>query len=324
MTTFTPVFLSFFLCLNRLITCCSIRFTHGQRRRSIMAHLNCVRLQRHNSRLYPSVWAGYNNEWKLLDDLSDEFDSSTKAKTTRKWRHHATTAKHGVLRLLSDGSHLTSQQTVKYGYFETCFQASDSSLRSSFSLISESDPNQMIRVFSYSATEQSRHRVTMDAVAPIKSNNNNIKYVANPLQKHIFAMPETPVIVGIDWTPENITTYVDGHVIRQMENKHWHSSMHIAFSLTSVISSNGRHSNSRKWWRRDSSNHNEKRPDRFEVYYVRCWHRFPDHRKLLAPGVEVSPTHYQKTTSSSTHRSVHYKKATSKHARISRTLGFGN
>lgn len=216
------------------------------------------------------------------------------------------------------------EQTVKYGYFETCFQASDSSLRSSFSLISESDPNQMIRVFSYSATEQSRHRVTMDAVAPIKSNNNNIKYVANPLQKHIFAMPETPVIVGIDWTPENITTYVDGHVIRQMENKHWHSSMHIAFSLTSVISSNGRHSNSRKWWRRDSSNHNEKRPDRFEVYYVRCWHRFPDHRKLLAPGVEVSPTHYQKTTSSSTHRSVHYKKATSKHARISRTLGFGN
>lgn len=220
-------------------------------------------------------------------------------------------------------SHQPLEQTVKYGYFETCFQASDSSLRSSFSLISESDPNQIIRVFSYSATENSRHRVTMDAVALVKSNNgNHTKYVGNPLQKHIFAMPETPVIVGIDWTPENITTYVDGHVIRQMENKHWHSPMHISFSLTSVITTNGRHSNSRKWWKRDGARNNE-RPDRFEVYYIRCWHRYPDHRKLNAPGVEVSPTHYQKTTSSSTHRSVHYKKA-STHARISRTLGFGN
>lgn len=41
-----------------------------------------------------------------------------------------------------------------------------------------------------------------------------------PLKKMIFDMPEEPVTVGIDWTPDYLKTYVDGQEIRHLENRY--------------------------------------------------------------------------------------------------------
>lgn len=118
-----------------------------------------------------------------------------------------------------------SEKSVQYGYFESCLRASDSPLQSMFSLVSTTDPNVIINIFSYSAScPKSRQRVTMDATArgdterSDSTTHSSTTYIHHGLQKQIFNMPETPVIVGIDWTPEHITTYVDGNAIRRLEN----------------------------------------------------------------------------------------------------------
>lgn len=176
---------------------------------------------------------------------------------------------------------------------------------SSFSLVSASDPNITIRAFSYSNRE--RERVSVDAITRVDQMDGGVRqveYVGRPVQKHVFDLPETPVIVGVDWTPDHITVYIDGHVVRQLDNDHWHSPMRVSFSLSSTDGEGRSVGSSHKWW--GCFPNSRSTVNGFHLYYVRCWHRYPDHRKMNAPGVLVSPTHHEKTSSNATHRSAHY------------------
>lgn len=75
-------------------------------------------------------------------------------------------------------------------------------------------------MFSYSAIDKHKELVYMDAKYAMKNADGEVETVTHPLKKVIFEMPETPVTVGIDWTPDHLKTYVDGHVIRHLENKY--------------------------------------------------------------------------------------------------------
>lgn len=72
--------------------------------------------------------------------------------------------------------------------------------------------------FSYAAGEATKDRVFMNACLS-KSGHDDDVDIECPLEKVILDMPDIPVVVGIDWTPEFIRTYVDGRVIRHMDNE---------------------------------------------------------------------------------------------------------
>lgn len=46
-----------------------------------------------------------------------------------------------------------------------------------------------------------------------------IPIVDERAEKIILDMPSTTVVVGLDWTPQYLRTYVDGKVIRNMDNR---------------------------------------------------------------------------------------------------------
>lgn len=107
-----------------------------------------------------------------------------------------------------------------YGYFECCFRASKTALASSFALVGKGPSSSMrIDVFKYSAAPKHKEFVYMDAKYRSKNSSGEMMEVEHPLKKIIYDMPENPVTVGIDWTPDYLKTYVDGHVIRHLENK---------------------------------------------------------------------------------------------------------
>lgn len=108
-----------------------------------------------------------------------------------------------------------------YGYFECSFKASDTALASRFMLVGKRKKKRMsVDVFSYSAHEENKELVFMDALFATKDEDGKAVEAKHPLKKIILDMPDHPVTVGIDWTPDHLKTYVDGHVIRNLENKY--------------------------------------------------------------------------------------------------------
>lgn len=107
-----------------------------------------------------------------------------------------------------------------YGYFECRFKASDTALASRFMLLGKKRKKLMsVDVFTYSAQEENKGMVFMDASFFTKDQDGKPAEAKHPLKKIILDMPDHPVTVGIDWTPDHLKTYVDGHVIRDLENR---------------------------------------------------------------------------------------------------------
>lgn len=108
--------------------------------------------------------------------------------------------------------------TALYGYFESCILASDSALASRFTLCKQNEEWNEIDIFTYSAQKTQSQYVYMDAtVGAAHPSSENI--LSHPLARVIFDMPDTPVVIGLDWTPDYLKTYIDGQLIRHLENK---------------------------------------------------------------------------------------------------------
>lgn len=116
----------------------------------------------------------------------------------------------------------------------------------------------------------------MDAVLSPGMELDPADSVRHPLTKIIFDMPTSPVTIGFDWSPDYLKTYVDGQIIRHLENKHWHTPMHMGFMLETAPDLYGLPERGSS--RRATSS--------FQVMYSRTWRRFPSPRQEVTPGIE--------------------------------------
>ncbi|PXF45119.1 Beta-porphyranase B [Gracilariopsis chorda] len=254
--------------------------------------LGCGCPQRPLYEVEPCVWAGRSNGWEAVPELTDEFRANSL--DLRKWFPYSPfsfgtkpglfvpsnvsvsdqkawlTPKREMLPDDAPGGYegwttgaLVSQYKQLYGYFECSFKASDTALASRFMLVGKRKKKRMsVDVFSYSAHEENKELVFMDALFATKDEDGKAVEAKHPLKKIILDMPDHPVTVGIDWTPDHLKTYVDGHVIRNLENKYWHSPMQIGFFLETIPDRFG------------VPNENQlKRRAAMEIYYVRTWQR---------------------------------------------------
>lgn len=215
-----------------------------------------------------------------------------------------------------------------YGYFETRFWVSDSPLQTRFLLIGDSpapsasvpmrttavqsslkgaNANRKVSTqtryeltaFGYCGREDVQDCVHMDAKVSqtMSSPAHGQGGMAHKstrhsrLEKHMFRMRGTPVVVGVDWTPEVITTYVDGYATRRMRNSCWHTAMHVGFALevTEGFSDDGGY----KTWMMQHRGRDGCWD--VDVDYVRAWYRFPSERKVPSPGmhVDIDPVRFE-------------------------------
>ncbi|CAN8062121.1 unnamed protein product [Agarophyton chilense] len=270
--------------------------------------LGCGCPQRPQYEVEPCVWAGRSNDWKSVQALTDEFRGSTL--NLHKWYPYSPfsfgtkpglfvplnvsvsnqraclRARYGELPKDAPAGYkqwatsaLVSQSRQLYGYFECRFRASSTAMVSRFMLVGKRKKKEMsVDVFSYSAQGENKRLVYMDATFCAKDENGQKVEASHPLKKIILDMPEHPVTVGIDWTPDHLKTYVDGHVIRHLENKYWHSPMHVGFFLETLPGRFGLPEEGQLKGRAS-----------MEIYYIRAWQRTKSDRQEKTPGMEEEP-----------------------------------
>ena len=67
-------------------------------------------------------------------------------------------------------------------------------------------------------------------------------------------------VYGLEWTPEEIKYYVDGVVVRTVENTHWHQPLFLIFDSETMP----------KWF---GMPNDEDLPSTYSIEYVRAWKR---------------------------------------------------
>ncbi|KAI0559671.1 Concanavalin A-like lectin/glucanase [Gracilaria domingensis] len=208
--------------------------------------LGCGCPQRPQYEVEPCVWAGRSNDWEPVhafflatdEKLTDEFRSSTL--NLHKWYPYSpfsfgtrpglfipsnVSVSNQRACLRAEFGDLPDDAPPGYKQWATgalvSRKASDTAMVSRFMLIGKRKRKEMsVDVFSYSARGENKRLVYMDAVFSAKNEEGQKVEASHPLKKIILDMPEHPVTVGIDWTPDHLKTYVDGHVIRHLENKY--------------------------------------------------------------------------------------------------------
>jgi beta-glucanase (GH16 family) len=230
-------------------------------------------------------------EWQPIPELTDEFEGD--ALDANKWHDHNpgwkgrkpglflkrnVTVKDGKLRLTAraedvedapDGYHsfttaaVKSKALVRYGYFEIKCRPMDSIASSAFWFYYNTPQEWTeIDVFEIGgAAPEHEHVYHMNAhVFHSPTYQGTVK-------KHLsfpgkwpapYRLADEEHVYALQWDENMLRWYVDGHVVRELDNTHWHQPLHLNFDSETMPN----------WFGLPKK---ENLPATFSIEYVRSW-----------------------------------------------------
>ena len=248
-----------------------------------------------------------HGRWKYLPQVSDEFNG--KAFDHDKWWDHYprwngrppgwfskanVTVGDGELRLTSRAETLPNlpakykdftvaavktRAAVLYGYFEIRAQPGDSRISSSFWL-NRIEPNHWteIDIYEMGCGAPDHDRVVHTNVHVFKTPTEGDKHWS---KSKAWSAPFDPAAgmhtYGLEWSKAFIRWYVDGQMIRQIENTHWHQPLEVNINSETMPD----------WFGLPAP---DDLPVTYRIDYVRSWARVDDQ----AAASEVDPAQIQK------------------------------
>ncbi len=235
---------------------------------------------------------GKSVNWKILDEFSDEFDgnevdSSKWYPLNPRWvgRPPSLFAKENVqirggklviLGTKVDASDplykkgtryltgtLKSQRPIRYGYFEIKGKVAASRISSAFWLYDHSQTTWTeIDVFEMCGKPPCSEIYHTNAHARIVDNKSKVSIDNEWPEKFRTAdlIKGAAFVAGLEWDSDWLRWYVDGKLIRQVRNIHWHSPLFIVID-SEVFT---------KWFGEPDE---DELPSEFVIDYVRVWQR---------------------------------------------------
>lgn len=227
--------------------------------------------------------------WEPIPELTDEFDGDKL--DAAKWHDHNplwkgrqpgffsknnVTIKDGKLHLtaraeelpdLPKGYHtyttaaVKSKALVRYGYFEIRARPMDSRASSAFWFYrSEPDLWTEIDVFEIGGRAPGHENVVHMNVHVFRTPTEK-KHWSKPGQfKAPFRLADGYHVYALEWSKSTLKFYVDGKLVRSIENTHWHQPLHMNFDSETMP----------KWFGLPEI---KNLPSTFSIDYVRSWRR---------------------------------------------------
>jgi beta-glucanase (GH16 family) len=232
------------------------------------------------------------SKWTPIPELTDEFDG--KKLDSEKWHDHNpgwkgrqpgffstnnVSVSDGKLHLtarvenlpnLPDGFHtfttaaVKSKALVKYGYFEVKCRPMKSKASSAF--------------WFYNSTKEEWTEIDVFEICGVgekwkRTYNMNVHVFRTPKEerhwskggewKAPFTFTDDYHVYAIEWNKEVIKWWVDGKVVRELKNTHWHQPLHMNFDSETMP----------EWFGLPDK---ESLPSIFSIEYVRSWRRVED------------------------------------------------
>lgn len=230
-------------------------------------------------------------KWEPIPELTDEFDG--KALDASKWHDHNpqwkgrrpgyfspknVSVEDGELRLtaraetlpgLPEGYHtfttaaVKSKATVLYGYFEIRCRPMDSKASSAFWFY-RNEPERWteIDVFEIGGAAPGHERTLHTNVHVFHTPEEKRHWSKAGKWEAPYRLADEYHVYGLEWDAEEIKFYVDGKVIRTIENTHWHQPLYMNFDSETMP----------QWFGLPDA---EKLPATFHIDYVRSWRKAP-------------------------------------------------
>ena len=232
--------------------------------------------------------------WLRFDPMCDEFEGATldtgKWKRNMYWwkgrqpalfREQNVTVSGGRLHLVmrkealpeavrKDGYHdyssaaMHSTTRTCYGYFEVKARPMNSAGSSSFWFQQDAAPGW--------GTEIDVFEIGGNAPGFEKKYNMNLHVFRSPAERRHWSVGGCWIapwrladdfhVYGLEWDKDEIKYYVDGVLVRRVENTHWHQSLYLIFDSETMPN----------WFGMPKD---DDLPSTFSVEYVRAWKRSP-------------------------------------------------
>jgi beta-glucanase (GH16 family) len=155
---------------------------------------------------------------------------------------------------------LHSRVRSSYGYYEVKAKPMNSAGSSSFWFQREDTPGWR--------TEIDVFEIGGKAEGFERKYNMNLHVFSTPTKKEHWSvggawvapwrLAEDYHVYGLEWSPDEIKYYVDGVVVRTVENTHWHQPLYLIFDSETMP----------KWFGMPSD---EDLPSTYSIEYVRAW-----------------------------------------------------
>ncbi len=232
------------------------------------------------------------SKWKPIPELSDEFVGDKL--DAKKWFDHDPgwkgrepgyfspknvavsdgklhlTARVETLENLPKGYHtfttaaVKSKAAVKYGFYEIKCRPMKSKASSAFWFYkSEKDQWTEIDVFEICGVED-KWKNTYNMNAHVFHTPTEKKHFQKPGKwKAPFNFVDDYHIYAVEWNKDLIKWFVDGKVVHQLKNTHWHQALNMVFDSETFPS----------WFGLPTK---ESLPSTFSIEYVRSWSRSED------------------------------------------------
>lgn len=242
----------------------------------------------------PSRPHGSEDAWTFVEEVSDEFegnslDTSKWEPFNRNWRGRAPgwfnsdnvrvgddcLQLHSRLQDPPPGypsdyhtfstAFVRSKAKVKYGYFEARVHPARSCIASAFWFVrNDREEWNEIDVFEVSNKEGYECQFTMNAHVFRKGGQMLQNKVHRPQAAPLnFGVCDQPFTAALDWTPEYLRWMVNGKVVREIANEHWHDHMWVQFDCETMPN----------WFGCPSRHGDHNVPCCYKVYYIRAWQR---------------------------------------------------
>ncbi len=155
---------------------------------------------------------------------------------------------------------LHTKAKAAYGYFETKAKPMNSAGSSSFWFKREGIPGWVteIDVFEIGGKAPGfEHKVNMN-VHVFRTPDENEHWSVGGKWIAPWRLADDYHVYGLEWTPEEIKYFVDGVIVRTVENTHWHQPLSLIFDSETMPD----------WF---GMPEDEDLPSTFSVEYVRAW-----------------------------------------------------
>lgn len=166
---------------------------------------------------------------------------------------------------------LHSKARSSYGYYEVKAKPMNSGGSSSFWLQVEDTPGWLteIDVFEIGGNAKGFERKYNMNVHVFRTPNEKKHWSVGGVWVAPWRLADDYHVYGLEWTPEEIRYYVDGVVVRTVENTHWHQPLFMIFDSETMP----------KWFGMPKD---DDLPSTYSVEYVRAWKSStqPDFSKL--------------------------------------------
>ncbi len=171
---------------------------------------------------------------------------------------------------LSEGYHtfttaaVKSKALVKYGYFEIKCRPMKSKASSAFWFYDITDREWTeIDVFEICGVEEDWKNAYNMGVHVFHTPTEKEHWSKSEKWKAPFDLADSYHVYALEWNKQVIKWRVDGEVVRELENTHWHQPLHMNFDSETMP----------EWWGLPDK---KNLPSTFSIEYVRSWRRVAD------------------------------------------------